>query len=200
MIRPMIIIQRLLDGYYRVLRFVVGLMMAALIVPVAMQVLSRPLSIPGIGDIRFVPRYLWTEEVALFLFIWIIMLGSVIAVREKTHFDVDVLPESKDPRIRGLMRIVVHVAMGVMAYFFAVDGWSYFEFGGRQQSDYLRYDLGYLYFTVPLAGASWGVFLLEHLAKDIHLIVRGGDGDGETGRHGVLPDAGQDEIGKETSL
>ena len=196
----MIVFEKLLDGYYRVLRFVVGLMMAALIIPVAMQVLSRPLDLWWLGEVRFVPRYLWTEEVALFLFIWIIMLGSVIAVREKTHFDVDVLPEPKRARMRGLMRIVVHVAMGVMAYFFAVDGWAYYEFGGRQQSDYLRYDLGYLYFTVPLAGASWGVFLLEHLVKDIRMVVLGEGGDGEAGRHGVVPDAGQDEIGKEASL
>ena len=194
------VFQKLLDGYYRILRFTVGLMMAVLIIPVAMQVLSRPLDIPLFGEVRFVPRYLWTEEIALVLFIWIIMLGSAIAVREKTHFDVDVLPEPKGARMRGLMRVVVHVAMGVMAYFFAVDGWDYFQFGGRQQSDYLRYDLGYLYVTVPLAGASWGVFLIEHLVKDIHMIVRGEGGDGETGRHGVLPDAGQDEIGKETSL
>ncbi len=196
----MIVFEKLLDGYYKVLRFVVGLMMAALIIPVAMQVLSRPLDIPWIGEVRFVPRYLWTEEVALFLFIWIIMLGSVIAVREKTHFVVDIVPEPKNIQLRGFMRMIVHGAMGVMAYFFAVDGWDYFQFGGRQQSDYLRYDLGYLYFTVPLAGASWGIFLLENFVKDIHMIVRGNGSDGEADRATRLPDAGQDDIGKEASL
>ena len=96
-------LQALLDGYYRLLRILVGLMMAGLIIPVAMQVLARPLDIPLIGEVRFVPRHLWTEEVALFLFIWIIMLGSVIAVREKTHFEVDLLP-GEHPIIPVMLR------------------------------------------------------------------------------------------------
>lgn len=192
-------LQALLDGYYRLLRILVGLMMAGLIIPVAMQVLARPLDIPLIGEVRFVPRHLWTEEVALFLFIWIIMLGSVIAVREKTHFEVDLLPQPKSLRMRGVLRIITHLMMGVMAYFFIVDGWSYFEFGGRQQSDYLRYDLGYLYFTVPLAGASWGVFLLEHLAKDLWLVIKGeAAGDDDAGR--TLPELGEDEVGGGAAL
>ena len=194
------VFEKLLDGYYRVLRFVVGLLMALLILPVAIQVLSRPLDIPFIGEIRFIPRFIWTQEVAVFLFIWIIMLGSVIAVREQTHFFVDIVPEPKKPRMRSLMRILVHVAMGIMAYFFIVDGWDYFEFGARQQSDYLRYDLAYLYFAVPLAGLSWGLFLIEHTVKDIRIIIRGQGDDGPTDRPDALPDAGRDEIGKETSI
>ncbi|MCB9947635.1 MAG: TRAP transporter small permease [Rhodospirillaceae bacterium] len=194
------VLQTLLDGYYRLLRILVGLMMAAIIVPVAMQVLSRPLDIPLIGEVRFVPRHLWTEEVALFLFIWIVMLGSVIAVREQTHFEVDILPEPNNPRTRGLRRILVHLLMGVMAYFFIVDGWSYFQFGGRQESDYLRYDLGYLYITVPLAGASWGIFLLEHLARDIWLVIKGESAGGGDAPHGGVGDPAKDEISQGTAL
>ena len=39
-----------------------------------------------------IPSYIWTEEMARFLFIWMIMLGAMIGVREGTHFEVDVWP------------------------------------------------------------------------------------------------------------
>ncbi len=83
----------LLDGYYRLLKLLLTVLMAALIVPVTMQILSRYTGI--------IPRYIWTEEIARFCFVWIIMIGSMIAVRDGTHFDVDVLPRSADRRGRA---------------------------------------------------------------------------------------------------
>jgi TRAP-type C4-dicarboxylate transport system permease small subunit len=50
--------RRLLDFWYAVLRVALTLLMAALVVPVTMQILSR------YGG--FISRYLWTEEVARF--------------------------------------------------------------------------------------------------------------------------------------
>ena len=58
-----------------------------MIVPVTLQIFSR--------FIDFIPRYIWTEEAARFCLIWLIMLGATIAVRDGTHFDVDVLPTPK---------------------------------------------------------------------------------------------------------
>ena len=57
---------------------------AILIVPVSLQVISRYTAL--------IPAWIWTEELSRFLFIWMIMLGAMIAVREETHFVVDVLP------------------------------------------------------------------------------------------------------------
>ena len=39
-----------------------------------------------------VPSYIWTEELARFCLVWSVMLGAMLAVREGTHFTVDVFP------------------------------------------------------------------------------------------------------------
>ncbi|MEL6679639.1 MAG: TRAP transporter small permease subunit, partial [Pseudomonadota bacterium] len=70
---------RLFDGFCKGLRVLLGVLMGALAIPVAMQVLSRYTGI--------IPSYLWTEELATFLFVWIVMIGSVVAVWDGTHFD-----------------------------------------------------------------------------------------------------------------
>ena len=64
-----------------------------------MQILAR--------YVDFIPRYIWTEEVARFCFIWIIMLGAMIAVRDDTHFDVDVLPQPRTAAAVGLDHVVL---------------------------------------------------------------------------------------------
>ena len=47
---------------------------AILIVPVTMQMISR---FTGL-----IPAWIWTEEMARFLFIWMVMLGAMIGVRD----------------------------------------------------------------------------------------------------------------------
>ena len=70
--------------YYRLLKRILVLLVFLLIIPVFLQVFSR--FIPGL------PRYIWTEEMARFAFVWMIMIGAILAVREDTHFKIDVLP------------------------------------------------------------------------------------------------------------
>jgi TRAP-type C4-dicarboxylate transport system permease small subunit len=66
---------------------VLTFLIAILIIPVAMQILARFTEI--------VPNYIWTEEMSRFCLIWIIMIGASIAVRDGTHFDVDILRSSE---------------------------------------------------------------------------------------------------------
>ena len=71
------------------LRVLLGFLMAALAIPVGMQVLARYTGI--------IPVYLWTEELATFIFVWVVMIGSMVAVWEGTHFDVVVTRDARSP-------------------------------------------------------------------------------------------------------
>src|SRR3546814_7911506 len=93
------LLTRLLDPVDRVLRVAITALIALLIVPVVLQILAR--------YVDFIPRYIWTEEVARFCFIWIIMIGAMIAVRDDTHFDVDLLPTPRTTAGQGWARLVV---------------------------------------------------------------------------------------------
>jgi TRAP-type C4-dicarboxylate transport system permease small subunit len=103
-------ITRAIDMLYRLLQVLVTLLMAVLIVPVALQIVSRFTEV--------IPRYIWTEEMARFCFIWIIMLGSMLAVRDDTHFDLEVLPAPKTPHGRAFARLIRHAAMLLVALTF----------------------------------------------------------------------------------
>src|SRR6266853_1412848 len=70
---------------------------AILIVPVTLQIVSRYTAL--------IPSWIWTEELSRFLFIWMIMLGAMVGVREGSHFVVDVLPDPP-PRANALLQIV----------------------------------------------------------------------------------------------
>lgn len=161
----------LLEGYYRLLKFLLTFLMAALIVPVSMQILSRYTGL--------IPRYIWTEELARFCFVWIILIGAMIAVRDGTHFDVDVLPHSANPRIEFGFRLFVNLAILVMALSFLWWGWDFYILGARQRSEIFGLPMWMIYIAWPLAGATWTLFTLERIHDDISKLREGAaDGAG----------------------
>jgi len=148
-------LERVLDGLCQLLRLLVGLLIAALIVPVFMQVLARYTGI--------IPTYLWTEELAKFIFIWIVMLGSMIAVWEGTHFDVRVLSDARSPLGKLLQDGFVLVMIFIFAVLFARYGIDYAKFGSIQSSVMMQVNMLWIYITVPLAGFVWASFSLYRL-------------------------------------
>ena len=143
-------IERMLEGLCQLLRILVGFLIAALIVPVFMQVLARYTGI--------IPTYLWTEELAKFIFIWIVMIGSMIAVWEGTHFDVRVIPDAKSPLGALIQKGFVLLIVCLFAGLFVRYGIDYAKFGSIQTSVMMQVNLLWIYVTVPLAGFVWFVF------------------------------------------
>ena len=155
--------KRLLDGYDRLLRMILTVLMGAVLIPIAMQILSR--------FVPVIPRYVWTEEVARFCFVWIIMIGSMVAVRDRAHFDVDLLPPPKTPRGKGISGLIVHGAMMVMALAFVWYGGEFARSGFRQTSEMSGINMLSIYLAFPVAGVTWVLFLVEKIADDVRLLA-----------------------------
>ena len=153
--------KKLLDGYYRLLQVLLTLLMGLLMVPVTMQIFSR--------YIGLIPRYIWTEEIARFCFIWIILIGAMIAVRDGSHFAVDLLPNPKTKRGEAVGRMFVDFIMFLVALIFIIWGWPLVQFGLLQTSEIAELPMITIYIAWPLAGVTWILFLGEKLADNIKL-------------------------------
>jgi TRAP-type C4-dicarboxylate transport system permease small subunit len=143
-------IGRTLETFCKGLRIALGCLMASLAIPVGMQVLSRYTGI--------IPTYLWTEELATFIFVWVVMIGSMVAVWDGTHFDVVITADAKRPLPVFLQKAVVHCFIGVFAVLFAWYGIEYAKIGSIQTSVMLQANLFWIYISVPIAGFVWAIF------------------------------------------
>ena len=153
----------LLDAYHGFLKFVLGALLALMTVPVLLQILSR--------YAQAMPRYTWTEEAARFCFVWVVMIGSMIAVRDDSHFKVDLLAPANNDRQKGIRQCIVHVAMLLLAIVFTGYGSTFAHFGLMQRSEMSGINMISIYVAFPLAGATWAVFLLERIFGDVRLIT-----------------------------
>lgn len=152
---------KILGGYYRLLQILLTVLMTGLLIPVVLQILSRYTGL--------IPRYIWTEEIARFCFIWIVMIGAMIAVRDGSHFDVDVLPKIS-AKMDAWLRIFTHVAMLAVALIFVTYGYQFAKFGSIQSSEIAGLPMLTIYIAWPLAGITWLAFLGEKFVEDIKIL------------------------------
>jgi TRAP-type transport system small permease protein len=156
--------KKILDGYQALLRWLMVASVAILMVPITMQVISRYTAL--------IPSYIWTEELSRFVFIWMVMLGAMIAVRDGTHFDVDVWPTLK-PRSNAKLRIATNLLVLVFAMVYVYWGIEFVQFGWNQSSELAELPMTYIFIAWPLSGITWVVFLGEQFLADIRTIAAG---------------------------
>jgi TRAP-type transport system small permease protein len=153
--------QRFTAAYATLLSALLAVTVGLLIIPVSLQIFSRYTAL--------IPSYIWTEEMARFMFIWTIMIGAMIGVRESTHFEVDVWPRVT-PRVEALARLIGRFGVLAAAFVFVWAGIEFTRFAWRRTSELADLPLWYIHVAWPVTGVTWIVFLGEQILADLRII------------------------------
>lgn len=156
--------RRLTAAYSQLLSWLLVFSVAILVFPVSLQIFSR--------FTHLIPSYIWTEEMARFLFIWSIMIGAMIGVRESSHFEVDLWPQVP-PRVEAAVKLVAKLAVLVLALVFVWSGIEFTQFAWHRISELAELPLWLIHIAWPMTGVTWVVFLGEQMLDDLRIIVVG---------------------------
>jgi len=153
--------RRFTAGYARFLTALLAFSVAIIIIPVTLQMVSRYTAL--------IPSYIWTEEMARFLFIWMIMIGAMIGVREASHFEVDVWP-TLSRRAEAAVRITARLGILAFALVFVVGGIEFTRFAWYRTSELADLPLWMIHIAWPVAAVTWIVFLGEQFYDEIRIL------------------------------
>src|SRR5262245_32216418 len=153
--------RRFRRGYAAFLSALLAVSVGVLVIPVSLQIFSRYTNL--------IPSYIWTEEMARFLFIWTVMIGAMIGVRESTHFEVDVLP-AMGPRGEAVARLLGRLGVLAAALVFVSAGIEFTRFAWRRTSELADLPLWVIHVAWPVTGVTWIVFLGEQVLADLRII------------------------------
>jgi len=148
--------------YGRLLSLLLVISVAILVVPVSLQIFSRFTEI--------IPRYIWTEEMARFLFVWSIMLGANLGVREGTHFTVDLFPRM-GKRAEAAMTLFSGTFILVSAFVFLWWGIEFTQFALNRISELAELPLWYIHVAWPITGLSWLLFQGERMYDALCVVL-----------------------------
>jgi len=142
---------------HQLLIALLGITVLVLMVPVSMQIGSR--------FFEWIPNYMWTEEMSRFFFIWMVMIGATVGVREGLHFDVDIWANPSPALARFLLwasRLLIMGFAGVVLYW----GIEFTKFGWNQTSELADLPMWMIFIAWPVAGFFWIAFLIEKMLVD----------------------------------
>jgi TRAP-type C4-dicarboxylate transport system permease small subunit len=163
------VLRKITYWYGRLLTGLLSFSVAILIIPVSLQIFSRYTDL--------IPSYIWTEEMARFLFIWMIMIGAMVGIREGSHFDVDVWPRmgaKADAALRLLSGLFI---LGFAAVFLWA-GWEFTRFALKRFSELAELPLWMIHVAWPLTGLTWVVFQGERMWDSIQVLAGKSQGAG----------------------
>jgi TRAP-type C4-dicarboxylate transport system permease small subunit len=156
--------KKIIDLYYKLLCALVTALVGLLLFPVTLQVISRYTDL--------IPTWLWTEEAARFCLVWMVMLGATIAVRNRMHFDIDLLPEPKTAHGKALARVVVDGAVALFGVAFLWIGAVYAYDARTEVSEITEMSMALMYIAFPISAAGWLLFLSEQIVDDLKELAR----------------------------
>jgi TRAP-type C4-dicarboxylate transport system permease small subunit len=109
----------------------------------------------------------WSEELALLLFSWIVLLMTALGVREGYHVRMDLVAEHLPRRAAAVLAHAIQVGVIVAGVFLIRHGWRYFVETRGSVSAAIAYPIEVLHLLAPVTGVLIVSFALERLLDPI---------------------------------
>lgn len=106
----------------------------------------------------------WTDEMAVVLYIWVILWAAAFMVPEREHVVFDLVYHMASPKVRHVMRIAGHLMIGGLAAWALPASWNYIRFMEREGTPVLGLPFSWVF--LPFA-----LLLISLIAKGIWQIA-----------------------------
>jgi TRAP-type C4-dicarboxylate transport system permease small subunit len=122
---------------------------------------------------------IWSEEVARFLFFWVVLLGAAASVRRRRHFVIDLgygRPLRRGP-LGLLLTVLPDLCIFAFSAFLLVQGLDYTRVGWSRTATNSGVNMGVVYGAIPVFAGLSLVYAAINLASDYRTYARGGSVD-----------------------
>lgn len=149
------------DNIERIISYINILLMSVLIITVFIDVLVRYV---------YKKPIIWSTEVSLICFIWLIFLGSSIAVRHRRHYVVEIIPLNW-VKTNIILDIVADIASFALLYIMVFNGFNFAKMGMIRYTTSLALPQTVIFAAIPVAGIVMTLFNIEQLIKNVRKLV-----------------------------
>lgn len=160
--------KRLADLYFQILRFLIAMLLAGMVVLVFGNVVMRYAANSGIPV---------SEELARWFFVWLVFLGSIVALREHAHLGIDTLVRRMPQLGRRACFALSHGLMILVSAMFLIGSWKQFLINLNTTATVSGLSMGLYYGTGLVFGISaivilgWELFMGLTGRADINRLI-----------------------------
>ena len=103
----------------------------------------------------------WTDEIARFLAVWVVLLGAARCARDDSHIYIDLLYNMFGPRGQWWLSLIANLLFAVMIGVLIWQGIKILPVVANQTAAASRITMAGVYLSVPLTSGFIAFYLLE---------------------------------------
>jgi TRAP-type C4-dicarboxylate transport system permease small subunit len=116
-----------------------------------------------VGRYGFGSGFAGAEEVSRLLFVWLVFLGAVLALRRRAHLGVELLQARLPRPLRRACAILTHVLMLYALWLFLAGSWTQTQIGLHTFSTVLHYPNAFMAASGLVCAASMMLIVFTNL-------------------------------------
>ena len=160
------VIDRVYKGLERIIRYLVLVLLSLMVLIVFANVVSRYYLHYSLA---------WSEEVARFMLVWLVFLGSFLAYVNDEHLGLDILVKKFPPLLRKIVATFVNMLVIFALYAVMEGGYLMMIANFDWLSPAAEIPQGYIYLIVP---ASCGLMILQTILKTYYILTATSSSEG----------------------
>ena len=113
----------------------------------------------------------WSEEVARYMFIWMVFLGFSVAEKSGDHFRIEVFIEMVPLKVRLVIEVLLNLLIFYALFVLFQEGVNYYDQGKGGLSTILEMPLNYIYVALPVAMVLTFLNRIDTAQRTIRMIL-----------------------------
>ena len=109
----------------------------------------------------------WSMELSRLLFLWMVFFGAAVVTREQSHIQIQFIVERLPKTIRFIWSTFLQIMMIGFCGVMIQQGTAIFPMVSEASTPTLGISMGWLYLTVPVGGALFGLFIVEAIVSSV---------------------------------
>ncbi len=150
---------RLWDGLIRIMDVASALCVVAMVGVVAMQIFLRYV----VGH-----PFVWADELASYLFVWVIYLGASVLVRYDAHLTVDIVVDRLSPPVNRWRRLFVNLLVLAFLILLVVQTVGLLQRFGPIPSPAMHVPMGFYFGCAMVFGT---IAVIEYIRQTVCLVL-----------------------------
>lgn len=152
-----------IDLLERIQKYIGMTCLSIFIVVVIIQIIARYLEISA----------LWTEEIAVFSFVWAVFMGASIMVRKEAHFSFDFFKTKLMGMKKHILDLIIDFLMLGFTLYMLIYGQkimvTFWDYNWYSLPDF---KMGFVWAVIPISALFMSIYKVEHIIKSV-LKLRG---------------------------
>lgn len=124
-----------------------------------------------LGLLQIISRFIikapimWSEALLMYMFVWSSFIGASLAVKEFSHFEVEIFVVRLPPMIQKILSLAVYAMIFAFAVFMILKGLFLVKLNQRQLMAMMPFTMSGPYVILPLSGTFIAIHSLNHLRE-----------------------------------